>query len=71
MAVCHSLIEMDDLDYTIEGYYLFRWLREGESANNEPEKIEDVDKSLLFKVYIGEFRLGLGEGQEFIKNPNF
>lgn len=71
MQVCHSLVEMDDLDYTIEGYYLFRWLREGEAMNNEPEKVEDIDKSLLFKVYIGEFRLGLAEGQEFVKNPLF
>ncbi len=43
MSVCHSLVEMDDLDFNIEGYFTFRKLREGEVPNCEPENIEEVD----------------------------
>jgi hypothetical protein len=69
--VCHNLIEMDDLDYKIEGYYTFRFMKENEKPNSDPENIDDVDKSLLFRIYFGPFRLGLPEGMEFIKNPGF
>lgn len=60
---------MDDLDYKIEGYFTFRWLVPGEVPNTNPENIESVDKSLLFKVYIGPFRLGLSKNMEFVENP--
>lgn len=62
---------MGDLEHVIEGYYTFRYLKEGEEADEKPENIADVDPSLLFKVYINPFKLTLPEGQEFIKNPNY
>ena len=60
---------MNDLNYTIEGYYTFRYLREGEEGDDKPENIADVDPKLLFKAYINPFKLTLPEGQAFIKNP--
>jgi len=69
MLVCQNLIEMDDLDYKIEGYFTFRWLTPGETPNTDPENIDQIDKSLLFKVYLGPFRLGLPQGMEFVQNP--
>lgn len=36
-------MEMDDLDFNIEGYFTFRRLREGEVPNSDPENVEDID----------------------------
>ncbi|CDW87006.1 UNKNOWN [Stylonychia lemnae] len=66
-----NVLEMNDLDYTVEGYFTLRYLKEGEKADDTAENVSDVDPSLLFKVYINPFKLCLPEGQEFIKNPDF
>lgn len=62
---------MNDLDYTVEGYFTLRYLKEGEIADDTAENVAEVDPSLLFKVYINPFKLCLPEGYEFFKNPNF
>lgn len=69
--VYQNCLEMNNLNYTIEGCYHFRYLREGEVPNDAPERIEDVDPKLLFKVFIKPFRLTLPTGQEFLQNPQF
>lgn len=60
--VYQNCLEMNDLNYTIEGYYLFRYLREGEVADERPENPQEIDPSLLFKVYIKPFKLTLPAG---------
>jgi len=50
--VYQSCIEVEDLNSIMDGYFTFRYLKQGEAPNEEPENITDIDPSLLFKVYV-------------------
>lgn len=53
----------------MDGYFQFRYLKPGEIPNENPEKLEDIDPALLFRVNVQPVLLRLQQGQEFIANP--
>ena len=55
----------------MDGYFTFRYLREGEIPNEEAENIQDIDPALLFRVNVAPIQLRLQPGQVFVKNPFF
>jgi hypothetical protein len=50
--VYQNCIEVDDLISVMDGYFTFRYLLPGEEPNEEPENLNEIDPSLLFKVHV-------------------
>ncbi|CDW76718.1 UNKNOWN [Stylonychia lemnae] len=69
--IYQTCIERSDLTSFMEGYYLFRFLREGEEATDEEEDLRTLDQSLLFQVFVQPIQFRLFTGFEFVQNPNF
>ena len=50
--VYQNCIDVDDLNSVMDGYFTFRYLLPGEEPNEEPENVNEIDPSLLFKVHV-------------------
>lgn len=48
---------MNDLESKMEGYYIFRYLKEGEQVTNEIKDLTEQDKSSLFAVNVKPIEL--------------
>jgi hypothetical protein len=55
----------------MDGYFTFRYLVPGEVPNEEPENLNEIDPSLLFRVNVSPLHLRLQPNQVFIPNPCF
>jgi len=55
----------------MDGYFTFRYLLPGEIPNEQPENINEIDPSLLFKVSVKPIQLKLLPHQAFTPNPFF
>ena len=55
----------------MEGYFTFRYLRPNEEPNEDPENLQEIDPSLLFKVDVAPIHLKLQPGWQFVPNPCF
>jgi hypothetical protein len=43
----------------MDGYFLFRYILPGEEPNEDPENVNDIDPSILFKVFVNPVQLRL------------
>lgn len=57
--IYQNCIEVDELNSIMDGYFMFRYLKEKEVPNEDPENIQDIDPSLLFKVNVAPLHLRL------------
>lgn len=69
--VFQNCVEVDELISVMDGYFQFRYLRPDEEANEQPERLEDIDPSQLFRVNVAPVILRLQQGEEFVRNPCF
>ena len=69
--VYQNCIEVDDLTTIMDGYFIFRYLLPGEVPNEDPENVNEIDPSLLFKVHVNPIQLNLQQSQAFQENPCF
>lgn len=69
--VYQNCIEVEELNTIMEGYFTFRYLRPNEEPNEDPENLQEIDPSLLFKVDVAPIHLKLQPGWQFVPNPCF
>ena len=60
---------MSDLNFFMEGKYLFRYLEEGENPDEREEDLQSIDMSKSFFSVVSPIALTLFPGFEFVQNP--